>query len=159
MQSPRPARAPGQSGFTLIELIFTVTIVAILAALAVPSMRAFVVGQRVRAAASDLATVLMLARSEAIKRNASTVVSATGGDWAAGWVAQAGTTTLAGHESLAGITVTAPATTVTYLSSGRASAPVNQFVFKSTSTPGVTARCVRVDLTGLVSSTTGTGCS
>ena len=42
-------------GFTLIELMVVVALAAILAALAAPSFKSFVSGQRVKAAASDFA--------------------------------------------------------------------------------------------------------
>src|SRR5690606_26454848 len=54
-------------GFTLIELMIAVSLLAIVAALAAPAMGDFLVRQRVASQAGDLALAMALARSEAIK--------------------------------------------------------------------------------------------
>lgn len=59
-------------GFSLIELMVAITILAILLALAVPSFQDMIQRNRVRTAAADLSDSLNLARSEAIKRGSST---------------------------------------------------------------------------------------
>ena len=56
-------------GFTLVELLTVVSMVAILAAIAVPSFRQLIAAQRVRSATSALTESLWLARAEATKRN------------------------------------------------------------------------------------------
>jgi type IV fimbrial biogenesis protein FimT len=56
-------------GFTLIELMVTVAVVAIFSALAGPSFRQLIAQQRVKSAASALVESLWVARSEAIKLN------------------------------------------------------------------------------------------
>ena len=53
------------TGFTLIELMVTIAIAAILATLAAPSFREYIVSQRIKNASFDLFTALTLARSEA----------------------------------------------------------------------------------------------
>ena len=58
-----------QRGFTVVELMVTVALVATLSALAAPSLRQLIATQRVRTAASALNESLWLARSEAVKRN------------------------------------------------------------------------------------------
>ncbi|WP_084690550.1 GspH/FimT family pseudopilin [Comamonas granuli] len=99
---PRPAfSAPAQkgpahhAGFTAIELMVVVSIVAILAALAAPSFQPLIERWRVREAAENLTSTLYYARSEAIKRGGGITIDATGG-WDQGWKVthtQNGTTT------------------------------------------------------------------
>jgi type IV fimbrial biogenesis protein FimT len=56
------------AGFTLIELMFTVVVLAVLLGIGVPNFRDFVRNGRMTAAANDLLTDINLARSEAVKR-------------------------------------------------------------------------------------------
>lgn len=58
-------------GLTLMELMVTVAIMAILVALAVPSFNAFLAKGRLSGAAEGLAQDLQLAKSEAIRGNTS----------------------------------------------------------------------------------------
>jgi type IV fimbrial biogenesis protein FimT len=69
-------RLPGhlQRGVTLIELMVALSVLAILAALATPSMQAIVNGNRLRAAANETIATLQTARLEAIRFNRRTVV-------------------------------------------------------------------------------------
>lgn len=55
-------------GLTIIELMVVVGVVAVLAALAAPSLREFMARQRVAAINSELVTDLQFARSEAVAR-------------------------------------------------------------------------------------------
>lgn len=88
------------TGFTVIELMIVLLILAVLTGLALPAMNAFIANGRVRSVADDLAGALNLTRSEAIKysRPATACVSVrtttdndtcTGSDWAKGWLAWA----------------------------------------------------------------------
>ena len=63
-------RAPVSThhGFTMVELLITVVILAVLAAIAVPSMREFIARQRVESIAKELATDLRYLRTQAIQR-------------------------------------------------------------------------------------------
>lgn len=57
-----------QEGVTLIELLVTLSVVAIIVAVGVPALRDFFATNHMSAATNDLVTSLHLARSEAIKR-------------------------------------------------------------------------------------------
>lgn len=68
-----PATSPAArltAGFTLIELMVAVAVLAILSAIALPSFRDMWVERRLRAAAEAVQADLMFARSEAVRRNA-----------------------------------------------------------------------------------------
>lgn len=56
------------AGFTLIELMFTIAVAAVLLAVGVPNFRDFVRNSRMAGAANDIITDFNLARSESIKR-------------------------------------------------------------------------------------------
>lgn len=84
-----------QRGFTAVELMVAVAIVAVLAALAAPSFTLLMERWRVRSASEDLTSALYYARSEAIKRGGGVAIDATSG-WNQGWkvtYTQGGTTT------------------------------------------------------------------
>ena len=77
-------------GFTLIELMVTIAVLAIISAIAYPSFTSLMNSNRLTAAANDLVGDLQTARSEAIRRNArvtvcasadNTTCSGAGGDW------------------------------------------------------------------------------
>lgn len=84
----------GCAGFTLIELLVVVALVAILQSLAAPALSGMVNSLRLTTSVNSLFSSLLLARSEAIKRNSRAVVckSATGdacitsGGWEQGWI-------------------------------------------------------------------------
>ena len=61
-------RKSHDTGFTLIEMIVTVAIVAILSSMAAPSFRGMLENNRATAVANELVSGLLLARSEALKR-------------------------------------------------------------------------------------------
>ena len=148
-----PART--QRGFNLIELMVVVTIAAIMLGIGVPSFREFTASQRVKNAAFDFAAALLLARSEAIKRNAEVTVARSGTDWASGWTVIAGTTTLSTRDA-SGISITPhdPAvTSVGFLGNGRTDATSTlRFEFADSRTSAV--RCVSLSPSGMPSTTT-----
>ena len=60
----------GQLGVTLIELMVTIAVLAVIVTLAVPSFAGIINSNRLATAANELGTSLQLARMEAIRRNA-----------------------------------------------------------------------------------------
>lgn len=73
-----------QSGFTIIELMVTLTIFAILMSLAVPGMSTLVEKRRLVGAAEEIYNRLQFARSEAIKQSSDMRVSFDEGEWCIG---------------------------------------------------------------------------
>ena len=71
MTGPSAARSAHRykaHGFTMVELLITVVVLAVLLAIAVPSMREFIARQRVESIAKELATDLRYLRTQAIQR-------------------------------------------------------------------------------------------
>jgi prepilin-type N-terminal cleavage/methylation domain-containing protein len=69
------------SGFTLVELMTTIAIIAVLASVAIPNMIAWLPDYRLRSGAAEMLSALQLARLTAIKENAHvTVQFDTGSD-------------------------------------------------------------------------------
>lgn len=138
------------SGFTMVELLVVMVIMAILLAVASPSVERMIRVQRVKTASFDVFSSLSLARSEAIKRNVSVTLTPTGGDWAKGWtIADANANVVRQQQALGnGVSLTGPAN-LTYTGSGRLSAVLaTPFVLTGTNVPTAQQRCVKVDLSG-----------
>lgn len=77
-----------QYGFTLIEVMITLAIAAILGTIALPSFSEFIISNRVTAQTNDFVNALNLARSEAVRRGVPVCMrrsSATANNWAEGW--------------------------------------------------------------------------
>ena len=77
-----------EGGFTLIELVITLAVLAIIVTLALPAFTALINGNRLTAQANELVADLQSARMEAIKRNRPVTlcpsadnVTCSGGDW------------------------------------------------------------------------------
>lgn len=136
-------------GFTIVELLITVTVLGVLAAVALPSFTSFVRDQRVKTAISDVYATFIYARSEAIKRSADVQVVPNGADWAAGWaVKDAGGTNLKVQDAISGVTISGEGGTITYRRDGRLSAAIPNFVLSSPDSSSITARCLRIDPSG-----------
>lgn len=141
------------AGFTLVELLVTLTILGIMMGLAIPSFKNFIGSQRAKSASYELVTTLLLARSEAIKRNADvTITPPTANTWSSGWSVAAGTSTLQVQDEFTNITFTSPTSTaaVTFKGTGRPTAPAKWQITGAEST-----RCVKLDAAGFPSTTTG----
>lgn len=96
MRAPGPDSQilrPADAGFTVIELLIAVTLLAILLGIAAPSVRDLILNSRITSQANDLMTDLAIARSEAVKRGVRAAVCAsssgaacTATPWSQGWI-------------------------------------------------------------------------
>lgn len=73
------------SGFTLVELMITLVVVAILLAVGIPSFQAIFMNNRLATQANELIGAVNLARSEAIKRGGQVTLRASAGGFQNGW--------------------------------------------------------------------------
>lgn len=140
-----------QSGFTVLEALIVVSIGSILMAMAVPSFTELMATQRIRSAATEFHTSLLLARSEAVKRSATVNVVKTGTNWAEGWEVQDnGGTKLAVTPEQSAVTVTASLAAIAFRNSGRITPPQAtspSFLFEANNGKG-RDRIVCLDPTG-----------
>jgi len=156
-------------GFTLVEVVVVIAVLALLLFVAVPSFASFLQNQQIRVAGDAIVNGLQVARAEAIRRNLSVQVAvnvpATGwtvSESASGALIQSRT-----HEegSPNAIVATTPggATTITFTplggvtSNADGSLPVNQFDLNFNNPGGLACqtvankagpRCLRILVTG-----------
>jgi type IV fimbrial biogenesis protein FimT len=92
-----------QSGFTIIEIMVTVAVLAIILAVGLPNLKSFLVRNQVSAVTSEFSNDISRTRVEAISRNNCATIcmssntanaltggtptcATTGNDWQAGWI-------------------------------------------------------------------------
>ncbi|WP_024462543.1 GspH/FimT family pseudopilin [Marinimicrobium sp. LS-A18] len=90
MQRSTPTRQPG---FTLIELMVTLAVLAIVLGIAIPSFNAMIRNNQSLALGDELISTLNFTRSEAVKRSDIVTLCASnadrdgcGNDWSNGWL-------------------------------------------------------------------------
>jgi type IV fimbrial biogenesis protein FimT len=123
-KQPHPAQT---QGFTLIELMVALAIIAIVAAVAVPSYQSNIAAGRKTSAANNLLGALQFARSEAIVRRSAVKVcastdgsSCSGTDWSTGGVVLEGATVLRSIPPASDVAITGNA--ITFKSDGTTTA-------------------------------------
>lgn len=147
-------------GFSLVELMIVMVILAVLATISAPWLGQFIRDQRVKSASFELNSTLAFARSEAVKRARTvTLTPIDSTNWALGWVVTAGTENVRKQGSLGesiSATPTTTASSLTYRPDGRlTTSGVVSFNLTATGA-GITKRCIRIDPSGTPSSLLGT---
>ena len=75
------SRAHHSRGFTLVELMIVLTLLSVLAFIAIPSFTEFTRANRVQATAEELKAFLVAARTEALNNRAPVIVEITAAEW------------------------------------------------------------------------------
>jgi len=155
-------------GFTLIELVVTIAVMAIMAAIAFPSFSDTLRSNYVSTATNEILGSLALARSEAIRSNANGAICTTangttcGGDWNSGWLvwintngnnqvdAASGERVLRYSQAKVKAEITGSATVINFDSRGRATAGAQTIGLKPKDHTDH-LRCIRIGPTGQAS--------
>lgn len=162
-------------GFSLIELMVTIAVAGLLAAVAVPSMVGFVNTSRLASASEELSASLQLAKSEAVRRNRPVTVCggtdgsdvcANGAAWEQILVRHDGggvgdPAVIRRFELPGSVDVESSAEQITFRPSGTVAAEVTLTACMPTTNPSANARVITLMLGGGVAtekSSGGGGC-
>lgn len=169
----RPSSAMAKhfcKGVTLVELMVTVAIIAILASVAVPAFESVMLSSRLTSMSNDFVSAVQLARNEAIKRNTTVTLCVAGsasscgtGGWQQGWlVLDSASQVIHSRASLnTGYLLKSSGTAVTSITfqpSGAGATTAVLVLCKSTPSAGSQERTITVSATGratITKTTTG----
>lgn len=161
-------RAWTQLGFTLIELMVTIAVIAILTMVAVPSFSAAMLSNKLAGYANNFVASALLARSEAIKRNVAVTLCrsadlstcASSGGWQQGWIVMSGTTIIQKQQALSSdYLFTGDAYSIVFPPGGDAVTNATLTLCRATPSAGSQERVITLSSTGRATTkktTTGT---
>lgn len=129
------------SGFTLLELMTALAVIAVLAAMAVPTMRNVIENGHIRAAGASIQNGLALARAEAVRLNTQVEFAFTPDGWEVRHVASGDVL----HQS-AGREVSGGSLDVTVIPDGADHVTYNTFGRAATLNPDGTDAIMRIDI-------------
>ena len=164
------ARRRRQPGFTLVELMVTLAVVGILAAVAAPAMTSMINGNRLAGASGEMTASLQLARSEAIRRNARVTICATENgttcsettDWSS-WIVVGRDNTagvdevLLSHDAGGAVQISGPAAGIEFRPSGLIEAAEALRICTPTAALTENRRNINVMISGSVTTTRSAG--
>lgn len=85
----KPSSLRRSGGFTLVEILMVSSILTFLTILTLPSLTSVIANNRLRSAGTDFMSSVLLARSEAIRRNGRVqILPTSANDWTSGWRVQ-----------------------------------------------------------------------
>lgn len=115
-----------QRGFTLVELMVTIAVIAVVLAIGVPGIAQLKRNNEITTATKGLSAALNFARAEAVRRGDDVMINPRSGDWAKGWTvnsSEAGNPVLRAFDAPPpSSTITASLSPVTFEALGNASA-------------------------------------
>jgi type IV fimbrial biogenesis protein FimT len=140
-------------GFTLLELMAAIAVLAILATVGIPSFQTLIQNNRVTTQTNELVTALTFARAEAVKRGRSVQVDVVAAD--PGWtatvaIAGPGGATLRRFDREGSGVVIDGDVSVVFEATGAASAVQSIFLQPGPSCTGDKRRQVQVGLSGQI---------
>ena len=176
------------NGFTLVELMVTVAIVAILMAIGAPQLRGFLQKQQVAADVESLTSAIHMARSEALKRSGRVSICAlsataytgnvgpqcatNGANWSNGWLiyidysggnafVATTDTVLQVERSVRSGAITGTQLSISFLANGLTASTPGSFAIKPKGTEDTASTCKKWSLNRqgrFARDTTNTGC-
>ncbi|SJM91317.1 putative General secretion pathway protein H [Crenothrix polyspora] len=172
MKKPKIYRS---SGFTLIELMVAVAVMALTLMFGLPSIKTIMAGNRLSASVNDMVIALQMARSESIKRGKTSTVGVSihtdnkGNPSPNKWIVFLGSSTLPtskptpgtgilvqGYETASGVTLTVTSVglddeTPIYLPDGRLKDQFSPITMEFTIAGGLEGRILTIQPSGRVS--------
>lgn len=154
-------------GFTLIELMITLAVLAIILVIAIPNMSTFSKKQAVRSTADNILLSMVYARSEALKRNENIYILPFAGSWNNGWCVTRSNTNCTVEDlngeavllrsfspSRKNLVLSGFGSQVKFNQRGMRVAGGNAFSVKDSSLPESEERCIQLSHTGRASMVT-----
>lgn len=147
-------------GFTLIELMLVIAIVAILAGVGLPAFQTMILNNRITTSSNALLGALQLARSEAITQRRNITIcpstdwaNCTASPWNLGIIIRQddGTVLRTVPASNASVSILSASASLTYANNGRLTSADPQFSIEDDRGVGATSRAVCINLLGQVS--------
>ena len=142
-----------ERGFSLMEVMIVVVILAVIAAIAMPNFLNTVQNARIGTTADSVRDAVMVGRTEAIRRGAPVTLSGTGSPaWSTGWqLLDAGGNLLREGQFASGVSVTvvnapAGANNIVFRPNGTINnTPTSEMYVRVQGAAGSTARAVRLN--------------